>query len=136
MIAVIDTPIDRDEVRRAVERPEHGAVLLFEGVARNNFEGKAVRALEYEAYPAMAVAEMQRIADEATEKWPGIRIAMVHRTGRLAIGEPSVILAVGSPHRVAAYEANRYLIEELKKRVPVWKKEVYDDGVAWKANAP
>ena len=111
-------------------------MLIFEGVARNHFEGRPVVALEYEAYPGMAVAEMERIASACQERWPGVKVAMVHRTGRLAIGEPSVLLAVGSAHRVAAYEANRFLIEELKARVPVWKKEIYEQGSAWKANKP
>ena len=135
MFKVVSEAIDRDAVREAVEDPGFGAVLLFEGVARNNFEGRPVQALEYEAFPEMAEAEMRAIGAELTARWPGARCAIVHRTGRLRIGEPSVIIAVGTPHRAAAYEANRFAIDELKRRVPVWKKEIYDDGETWKPNA-
>ncbi len=122
-------------MRAAVDDPAFGAILVFEGVARDNFEGRAVVGLEYEAFPEMAEAEMRRIGDEVAARWPGAKLAIVHRTGRLAIGEPSVIIAVGTPHRAAAYEANRYAIDTLKERVPVWKKEIYRDGATWKANA-
>jgi len=135
MFQVIDAPIVVAAAREAVEDPGFGAILVFEGVARDNFEGRAVVALEYEAFPEMAEAEMRRIGDEVAARWPGAKLAIVHRTGRLAIGEPSVVIAVGTPHRAAAYEANRYAIDELKKRVPVWKKEIYQDGSTWKANA-
>lgn len=135
MFKVVDSPIDRAAVRAAVEDPGFGAILVFEGVARDNFEGRAVRALEYQAYPAMAEAVMAEIGAEVAERWPGSRVAIVHRTGRLAIGEPSVIIATGTPHRAACYEANRYAIDQLKARVPVWKKEIYQDGETWKANA-
>ncbi|MCB9676761.1 MAG: molybdenum cofactor biosynthesis protein MoaE [Alphaproteobacteria bacterium] len=135
MIALVDGRIDVAGVRRAVDDSGFGAVLVFEGVGRDSFEGRAVVALEYEAYPEMAVPEMQRIADEAQARW-GAKVAIVHRTGRVAIGEPSVVIAVGTPHRAACYEASRYAIDELKLRVPVWKKEIYADGSAWKANAP
>ncbi|MEZ4319827.1 MAG: molybdenum cofactor biosynthesis protein MoaE [Myxococcota bacterium] len=135
MIALTDGPIDVHAVRRAVDDPGFGAVLVFEGVGRDHFEGRPVHALEYEAYAEMAVPEMERIAAEAAERF-GARVAMVHRTGRVAIGEPSVVIAVGTPHRAACYEASRYAIDELKQRVPVWKKEIYADGSAWKANTP
>ena len=135
MIALTDQTIDTEAVRRAVDDPGFGAVLVFEGVGRNHFEGRPVLALEYEAYAEMAVPEMERIAAEAAERWSA-KVAMVHRTGRVAIGEPSVVIAVGTPHRAACYEASRFAIDALKERVPVWKKEVYADGSAWKANAP
>ncbi len=134
MFLVTDDPIDRDAVRRAAEDPGFGAVLVFEGVARDNFEGRAVRALEYEAWAPMAEQVMREIGDEVAARWPGSKVAMVHRTGRLEIGEPSVIIAVGTPHRAACYEASRYAIDTLKERLPVWKKEIYADGEAWKAN--
>jgi molybdopterin synthase catalytic subunit len=135
MIALTDTRIDVDAVRRAVDDPGFGAILVFEGVGRNHFEGRPVTALEYEAYAEMAVPEMEAIARECHERF-GARVAMVHRTGRVAIGEPSVVIAVGTPHRAACYEASRYAIDQLKVRVQVWKKEIYADGSAWKANAP
>jgi len=134
MFKVVSGPIDRDAVRAAVEDPAFGAVLVFDGVARNNFEGRAVHALEYEAFADMAEAEMRAIGEALSERWPGAKCAIVHRTGRLLIGEPSVVIAVGTPHRAAAYEANRFAIDELKRRVPVWKKEIYDDGETWKPN--
>ncbi len=134
MFRVVDGPIDRAAVRAAVEHPGFGAILIFEGVARDNFQGRPVQALEYEAYPAMAEAVMAAIGREVAERWPGTRLAMVHRTGRLAIGEASVIIAAGTPHRGACYEASRYAIDALKARVPIWKKEVYLDGARWKPN--
>jgi molybdopterin synthase catalytic subunit len=135
MLAIVDTPIDPRAVEAAVAWPGAGAVLSFLGVARDSFEGRAVVALEYEAYPEMAVPVMEEIAAEVAARWPGARLAIVHRTGRLAIGEASVVISVATAHRGACYEASRYAIDALKARVPVWKKEVYADGAAWKANA-
>jgi MoaE-MoaD fusion protein len=135
MFEITDAPIDPRAVEDAVSWPGAGAVLTFLGIARDNFGGRAVQALEYEAYTEMAVPVMEQIRDDLVARWPDARLAIVHRTGRLAIGEASVVIAVASPHRAAAYEASRYAIDELKVRVPVWKKEVYADGEAWKANA-
>ncbi|RME21562.1 MAG: hypothetical protein D6798_17835 [Deltaproteobacteria bacterium] len=135
MIGLTDDVIDARALEAAVARPEAGAILTFHGVTRNNFEGRPVRGLVYEAYAAMAVPEMERIAAEAMARWPEVRVAMVHRTGTLDVGEASVVIAVSAPHRDAAYEAGRFAIDALKERVPVWKKELYDDGAAWKANA-
>jgi molybdopterin synthase catalytic subunit len=92
--------------------------------------------LEYEAYPAMAVPVLEQIAAEIAKVVPEVRVAIVHRTGVVAIGEPSVVIAVSAPHRAQCYEASRMAIEALKARLPVWKKEIYEDGSAWKANAP
>lgn len=135
MIAIVDGPIDVAAVRRAVDDPAFGAVLVFEGVGRDDFEGRRVLRLSYEAFAEMAVPVMERIAAEVRERWPA-RVAMVHRTGEVAIGEASVVIAVGAPHRAECYEASRYAIDALKARVPVWKKEIYEDGSAWKANSP
>lgn len=134
MLAIIDHPIDVAAVRAAVDAPAFGAVILFEGTARDHFEGRKVVHLEYEAYAPMALAELQRIASEIAERWPRAKIAVVHRTGVVAIGEPSVVIAVGAPHRDEAYAASRYAIDTLKARLPIWKKEIYEDGSAWKAN--
>jgi molybdopterin synthase catalytic subunit len=134
VLAIVHDRIDVAAVRAAVDDPGMGAVLLFEGVARDVFEGKRVLHLEYEAYVPMAQAELQRIAEEVCSRWPAVRLAVVHRTGKVEIGEPSVVIAVGSPHRAEAYEASRYAIDTLKARLPVWKKEIYEDGSAWKAN--
>ena len=135
MIALTEQEIDPRSLEAAVAHPGAGAILTFSGVARDRFEGRAVVGLQYEAYAAMAVPEMARIRDEAQARWPGARVAMVHRTGHLAIGQASVVIAVSAPHRDEAFQAGRFAIDQLKARVPVWKKELYDDGQAWKANA-
>ena len=135
MFAITPEPIDVAAVRAAVSSPGFGALLVFEGVARDDFDGRRVLRLAYEGYAEMAIPVMRAIADEAQARWP-CRVAMVHRVGVVPITEPSVVIAVGAPHRGECYEASRYAIDELKKRVPVWKKEIYEDGSAWKANAP
>ena len=131
----INRPDGLVDLAAAVAGSGGPAVLVFEGVARNNFEGRPVQALDYEAFPEMAEAEMRAIGEDLAARWPGAKCAMVHRTGRLEIGEPSVIIAVGTPHRAECYAASRFAIDELKRRVPVWKKEIYADGEAWKPNA-
>ena len=136
MFALSSEPIDILAVQQAVSRPEFGAIVTFLGITRNHFDGRPVERLEYEAYPEMALPELRRIGQEIEQRWPGVAVAIVHRTGVVPLGEPSVVIAVGSPHRAAGYEANRYAIEALKQRVPIWKKEIYADGSAWKANAP
>lgn len=136
MIAIVSERIDVSAVRAAVESTGFGAILVFEGVARDRFEGRRVVRLEYEAYPELALPVLQAIAAEAGARWPGVAVALVHRTGAVAIGEPSVVVAVGAPHRAQAYDASRFAIDALKDRLPVWKKEIYEDGSAWKANAP
>ena len=108
--------------------PADGAALLFWGVVREQNDGRAVSQLEYSAYAPMAEREMLRIADEARARFGTGAIHVVHRVGRLEIGEASVAIAVASPHRGEAYEASRYVIEQLKQRVPVWKREGYVDG--------
>jgi MoaE-MoaD fusion protein len=135
MFAISSEPIDTSAVRAAVSDPGYGAILVFEGVTRDHFEGRAVVELAYEAYGEMAVAELRQIGVEVAERWPGSRVAIVHRDGIVPQGQASVVIAVGSPHRKACYEANRYAIEQLKARVQIWKKEIYADGSAWKANA-
>lgn len=112
----------------AVVSPADGAALLFWGVVRNEHDGRAVSSLEYSAYAEMAEREMLRIADEARARFGTGAIHVVHRIGLLNVGEASVAIAVASPHRAEAYEASRYVIEELKRRVPVWKREGYVDG--------
>jgi molybdopterin synthase catalytic subunit len=111
--------------------PKDGAVCLFVGVVRNENKGKAVRYLEYEAYEEMALPLMEAIGREALAGWPITNVTLVHRLGRLEIGEPSVAVAVTAPHRGAAFEACRHAIDALKARVPIWKKEFYADGSAW-----
>jgi len=135
MFVVQETALDRERFRQAVSSPGFGAILLFEGVARDHFDGRTVTRLEYEAYGEMAVLEMQKIAEEAAAQWPQVRIAIGHRTGVVKIEEASLIIAVGAPHRPESYEASRFVLEAIKDRLPVWKKEVYEDGEDWKANA-
>jgi molybdopterin synthase catalytic subunit len=134
LVSIVDHKIDVSAVRTYVSSSGFGAILLFEGVARDNFEGRAVGKLEYEAYAPMAEAVMREIGAECSERWPNLAVGIVHRTGTVEIGEPSLVIAVGSPHRPECYEANRYILEEIKVRLPVWKKEVYSDGSSWKAN--
>jgi molybdopterin synthase catalytic subunit len=134
MVDLTADPIDTAALQARVSGPGNGAVLVFLGVARNHNRGREVLGLEYEAYGPMALAEMARIEAEALARWPGAEVAMVHRTGLVGIGEASVVIAVGSPHRAEAYETSRFLIDQLKARVPVWKRERYADGSDWIAN--
>jgi molybdopterin synthase catalytic subunit len=134
MFLVTEETIDAVAVAETVRHDEAGAVIVFEGVTRNHHEGRRVVRLEYEAYASMAQTHMQDIARRACSQWPDIRMAMVHRVGVVAIGEASVVIAVSAPHRDQAYAASRFAIDELKATVPIWKKEVYDDGSSWKAN--
>lgn len=132
-----DEPIDVSAVARTVAGSAHGAMVLFVGTVRDENRGDAVAGMRYEAYPAMAVQVLAAIVDEAEQRWAGSAVAAVHRTGDLAVGETSVVIAAAAPHRDQAYEASRYVIEEIKKRLPVWKKERYADGrEAWLDGAP
>jgi MoaE-MoaD fusion protein len=131
LIELTDAPISTDRVLQAVADPRAGAVVLFLGVVRDNARGRRVDHLIYEAYEALARRELERIAAAVTERWPVTRVAIVHRTGRLGVGEPSVAVAVSSPHRREAFEAGRYMIDTLKQTVPIWKKEVWKGGAAW-----
>ncbi|MDE2060616.1 MAG: molybdenum cofactor biosynthesis protein MoaE, partial [candidate division NC10 bacterium] len=115
----------------AVKRSSSGAVVTFLGVVREQTRGRQVRYLEYEAYREMAIPKMREIADEIRRKWEVDEIAMVHRVGRLQIGEASVAIAVSAPHRHEALAACAYAIDRLKEIVPIWKKEVWTDGEEW-----
>lgn len=118
-------PIDPAALLAGAASPSDGAALIFLGVVRNSNNGRRVEGLEYEAFAPMAEAEMERIAWEASDRWDTGAVSIVHRVGALAVGEVSVAIVVASPHRGDAYEASRYAIEELKKRVPIWKREEY-----------
>ena len=135
MVRLTDSVIDVQAVRAAISRDEAGAVLIFEGVTRNHHDGRTVMRLEYEAYAGMAEAQMSAICSEISGRWPGARVAMVHRVGVVAVGEASVVIGVSAPHRDEAYAASRHAIDTLKASVPIWKKEIYADGSVWKANA-
>jgi len=131
MFHVTNQPIDLDGLVRFVADPEAGAVATFIGTTRNNNEGRKVMALDYEGYAEMAEKELRRIGEDAKTKWPICRMAITHRLGPVQIGEASVIIAVSSAHRDAAFAACRFAIEEIKKTVPIWKKEVFEGGEVW-----
>jgi molybdopterin synthase catalytic subunit len=116
--------------------PESGGIDVFIGTVRNATKGKPVVRLEFEAYEPMAVAEMEKIAKQAFEKWPVQKVLVHHRTGVLDVGEVPVIIAVSAAHRAAAFEACRYIIDTLKETVPIWKKEIFEDGEVWVAAHP
>ena len=116
--------------------PESGGIDVFIGTVRNTTKGKTVVRLEFEAYEAMAVAEMEKIAKQAFDKWPVQKVLIHHRTGVLNIGEVPVIIAISAAHRAAAFEACRYIIDTLKEIVPIWKKEIFEDGEVWVAAHP
>lgn len=124
-------PINAQELVDAVRTPADGAVCVFYGVVREDSRGRKARYLEYDAYPEMAEKKMRQILDEVRTRWPEQRVAIVHRIGRLEIGEASVVIAVGSPHRGESFDACRYVIDRVKQEVPIWKKEVFTDGEAW-----
>jgi MoaE-MoaD fusion protein len=124
-------PLDARRMETAVAHKGAGAICTFTGVVRDSSRGRSVTHLEYEAYAEMATAQMRKIGDEIGEKWPEARVAMAHRTGRLEIGEPSVVVSVSSPHRAEAIAACKWGIDRLKESVPIWKKEHAADGSYW-----
>jgi molybdopterin synthase catalytic subunit len=125
---VTTDPLDPNELLAAVRSDDAGAVVLFHGVARNNSDGRRVIALEYDAYPSLAEKKLREVADEVRRRYPITGIAVLHRTGRLNIGETSLLVAVSSPHRQEAFEASHYAVDRIKQIVPVWKKEIWEDG--------
>jgi len=124
-------PIDVGAVARRVVRPECGATVTLDGYAREWTRGRRTLHLVYEAYPPMAISEMERMGQQAHAKFEIAHIGIVHRTGRVDIGETSVVIAVSAPHRRAAFEACEWAIRELKRTVPIWKKEFFEDGEVW-----
>lgn len=134
--AIIAHPIDGCSLIREVASNRHGATVLFVGTVRDMNEGAAVSGLDYSAYGAMAERELAAIVTEASSRWDTDDIVVEHRVGALALGDASVAIAVSHRHRGEAYDASRYIIEELKKRLPIWKREHYADGRAeWVANS-
>lgn len=121
-----------EEVCAKVADDEHGAAIAFVGTTRRTTYGRRTVLLEYEAYVPMALKTMEQIADEIAARWPGARCAISHRIGSVPVGETSVVIAVSTPHRADGYEASRYAIDRLKQIVPIWKKEVWEDGSEWK----
>lgn len=131
LIRVTPDVLDTNEAVAAVESPGAGAINVFLGVVRNNNLGRTVQYLEYDAYPAMAEKVMRELAEEAKSRFTLEDVAVLHRTGRLEIGEASLLVVVSCGHRAESFEAGHWLVNEIKKRVPVWKKEVWDDGEEW-----
>lgn len=134
MYRITTEPIDLNELYAAVSDPQAGGIAIFLGVVRDRNIDREVRFLEYEAYPEMARKKLAEIGESAKKRWPIRRVALIHRTGRLAIGEVSVAVAVSTPHRAEAFEACRHLIDEIKAVVPVWKKEFFVGGEVWLEN--
>jgi len=130
-VALSETAISVDETIARVRHGGAGGVAVFLGIVRDTNDGKAVTRLEYEAYGAMAVAEMRRIADEIATEIPDVRLAIVHRVGALAIGDIAVACAASAPHRVEAFRGCRELIDRVKARAPIWKREHGPDGAHW-----
>jgi MoaE-MoaD fusion protein len=129
--ALVRTPIETSGIVAQLKAPPDGALVVFEGIVRNHSGNRATLYLEYEAYEAMAIVKMREIGAQMREKYAIRRYAMVHRLGRLEIGETAVLVAVCSAHRAAAFDACRFGIDTLKRNVPIWKKEFFRDGAVW-----
>jgi len=134
--SIVRNPIDSQQVLNSIKRGEDGAALVFEGVVRNQSRGRKTRYLEYEAYEEMALQQMASLAAQALTQFQIRDVAIVHRLGHLEIGETSVLIAVASAHRAAGFDACRWLIDSLKRTVPIWKKEYFEDGAVWGDGEP
>jgi len=131
LIRITADPLDPQPFIEHVRRNESGAVAVFLGVVRNNNLGRRVLRLEYDAYPQMAEKKLRQVAEDAMSRWPITDIAIAHRTGRLEIGETSLLVVVSSPHRHEAFEACQHAVNRIKEIVPIWKKEVWEGGETW-----
>jgi molybdopterin synthase catalytic subunit len=136
MIAITESAIDTQAVIAAVQAEGAGAINVFIGTVRNQTQAKPVVQLDFEAYDSMAVKKMQEIASQAAARWPIQKVAIVHRKGSLQIGDAAVVIAVSTPHRKASFEACEFIIDTLKEVVPIWKKEIFEDGAVWVAAHP
>ena len=134
--AIVRAPIDTAAVANLLKRPEDGATAIFEGIVRNNTRGRQTLYLDYEAYEAMALKQMEELAEKALADYKIRDVALVHRLGRLEIGQTSVLIVVASAHRGPAFDACRWLIDTLKRSVPIWKKEYFVDGAVWADGEP
>ena len=134
--AIVRGPIQTQEVLAGVKRGEDGAAVVFDGVVRNQTRGRKTLYLDYEAYEEMALKQMESLAGQALSQFQIRDVALVHRLGRLEIGETSVLIVVASAHRAAAFDACRWLIDTLKRTVPIWKKEYFEDGAVWADGEP
>ncbi len=136
LFEVTSEPLDPQRLVQHVRKDESGAVILFFGDVRNNSRGRRVLYLEYDAYPQMAEKMMRQLAEEVMARWPLTDVAIQHRTGRLEIGDTSLLVAVSSPHRKEAFEACHHLVDRFKQVVPIWKKEVREGGEVWIEGEP
>lgn len=136
MYEIVHDILDARKLSQAVSTPKDGAVVTFAGIVRDSNRGKKVLFLEYEAYEAMAVKMMKRIGHEILANWGLEGVTMRHRVGRLNVGETSVVIVVAAPHRDDAFAACQYAISRLKRIVPIWKKEVFEDGEVWVEGPP
>ncbi len=134
--SIVRTKIDTEQILANLKREDDGAAVVFEGVVRNQTRGRRTLYLDYESYEDMALQEMESLADQALKQFPVRDVALIHRLGRLEIGETSVLIVVASPHRAAAFDACRWLIDTLKRKVPIWKKEYFEDGAVWADGEP
>lgn len=133
---IVRDPIDTSRILSAIKHGTDGAALVFEGIVRNQTRGRRTLYLDYEAYEGMALAQLEALAGQALKQFQIRDLAIVHRLGRLEIGETSVLIAVASAHRAAAFDACRWLIDTLKRTVPIWKKEFFEDGAVWADGEP
>jgi len=135
-VAIVREKIDTQELLKQIKQPEDGAAVVFEGVVRNHTRGRRTLYLDYEAYEQMALKQMEELATKALSQFAVRDVALVHRLGRLEVGETSVAIVVASAQRAAAFEACRWLIDTLKRTVPIWKKEYFEDGAVWADGEP
>jgi MoaE-MoaD fusion protein len=135
-VSIVRDAINTETVLRALKSGSDGAAVVFEGVVRNHTRGRKTLYLDYEAYEEMALRQMQGLGEQATKKFEIRDVALVHRLGRLQIGETSVLIVIVSAHRAAAFDACRWLIDTLKRTVPIWKKEYFEDGAVWADGEP
>ncbi len=135
-IEILRTPLPVAEVMAELRAGPDGAVCVFDGIVRNNTKGRETLHLDYEAYHDMALGQMHQLAVDAIQKFSIRDVALLHRLGRLVVGETSVLVVVASAHRGAAFDACRWLIDTLKQQVPIWKKETFVDGAVWAAGEP
>ena len=135
-VAIVDGVIDTASLLRSIKQPEDGAAVVFEGIVRNHTRNRRTLYLDYEGYEEMALKQMEELAERALAEFKIRDVAIVHRLGRLEIGETSVLIVVASAHRAAAFDACRWLIDTLKRTVPIWKKEHFEDGAVWADGEP
>jgi len=136
LVKLVHERIVPHDIIPPMERPEDGAIVIFDGVVRDNSRGRRTLYLDYEAYESMALEKLRELATEARQRFAIRNVAMVHRVGRIEIGESSVLIAVFSAHRAAAFDACRWLIDTVKRTVPIWKKEYFKDGEVWADGEP